>query len=123
MHRSMEAWFEWEYKGQIIKLFLDDIYYICSEERKLYIHAKNGTYQIGTTMKQEVEKMRGWPFVRIHNAYLVHIKHLECIGHQEAILRSGDRIPVSERREQRAKQAIREYLEQLKSQKKGANIQ
>ena len=102
----MEECLEWEYKGQIINLLLDDIYYICSEERKTYIHAKNGTYQIGTTVRQEAEKLRGRPFVRIHNAYLVHLKHLECIGHHEAVLRSGDRIHVSELRERRAKQEI-----------------
>lgn len=123
MYERMEEWFEWEYKGHIIKLFLDDIYYICSEERKTYIHARNGTYQIGTTMKQEVEKLRERPFVRTHNAYLVHLKHLECIGRQEAVLRNGDRVPVSERRGQRAKQEIRKYLKQMKLQKKGAKRQ
>lgn len=123
MYMCTEERFEWEYKGQIINLFLDDIYYIRSEERKTYIHAKNGIYQIGTTMKQIVEKLRGCPFVRIHNAYLVHLKYLECIGRQEAVLRSGDRIPVSERRERLAKQEIRKYLEQVKLQKNRAKRQ
>lgn len=118
----MEERLEWEYKGQIIHLFLDDIYYICSEDRKTYIHAKNGTYQIGTSVKQEAERLRHLPFVRIHNAYLVHLKHLECIGHHEAVLRSGDRIPVSERRERLAKQEIRKYLDQLKIQKNRAKL-
>lgn len=119
MYECMEEWFEWEYKGRIIKLFIDDIYYICSEKRKTYIHAKNGIYQIGTSVKQEREKMGERPFVLTHNAYLVHLKHLECIGPQEAVLRNGDRVPVSERREQRAKQEIRKYIEQMKLQKKG----
>ena len=123
MYMCMEEWFKWEYQGQIINLFLDDIYYICSEDRKTYIHAKNGTYQIGTTVKHEAERLRGQPFVRTHNAYLVHLKHLECIGRHEAVLRSGDRIPVSERREQRAKQEIRRYLGEMKLQKNGAKRQ
>lgn len=118
MYESMEEWFEWEYKGQIIRLRIDDIYYFCSEERKTYIHAKNGVYQIGTTVTMEAEKMRERPFIRTHNAYLVHLKHLECIGRQEAVLRNGDRVPVSERRERRAKQETRIYLERMRMAKK-----
>lgn len=123
MFQCTKEYFEWEYKGQIVNLFMDDIYYICSEERKTYIHAKNGVYQIGVTMKQAVEKMQGQPFVRTHNAYLVHLMHLECIGRREAVLRNGDRIPVSERREKRAKQEIRKYLKQMKLQKNEAKQQ
>lgn len=123
MNACMEDWFEWEYKGQIIKLCLDDIHYICSEERKTFIHARNGIYQIGTTVNKEAERLRKWPFVRTHNAYLVHLMHLECIGRREAVLRSGERIPVSERRERRAKQETRFYLQQIKLQKNGAKRQ
>lgn len=118
MYECMEEWFEWEYKGKVINLHMDDIYYFCSEERKTYIHAKNGVYQIGTTVKTEEEKMRKLPFIRTHNAYLVHLKHLECIGRQEAVIRNGDRVPVSERREQQAKQQMRIYWKQMRIAKK-----
>lgn len=118
MQESANDCFEWEYKGRIIHLQMDDIYYFCSEERKTYVHARNGIYQIGTTVKIEAEKLRERPFIRTHNAYLVHLKHLECIGRQEAVLRNGDRVPVSEGREQRAKQETRIYLDQIKYAKK-----
>lgn len=123
MFKCTKECFEWEYKGQIINLFLDDIYYICTEERKTYIHAKNRVYQIGGSMKQVAEKLQGRPFVRVHNAYLVHLMHLECIGRREAVLRNGERIPVSERRERWAKQEIRKYLKHMKLQKNEAKQQ
>lgn len=123
MNAYREDWLAWEYKGRIIKLWIKDIYYICSEERKIFIHARNGIYQIGTTLNKEAERMRKWPFVRTHNAYLVHLMHLECIGCREAVLRSGERIPVSERRERRAKQETRTYLQQIALQKNGAKQQ
>lgn len=119
MYEWMDEWFEWEYKGRIIKLPIDDIYYFCSEGRKTYIHAKNGVYQIGITVKMIEEKLQEQPFIRTHNAYLVHLKHLECIGRQEAVIRNGDRIPVSERREHQAKQETRIYLKQMRITKKG----
>lgn len=100
---------QWEYKGKLIRLYPDDIYFICSEQRKTYVHTAERVYQIGTTVKLEAERLRSHPFVRTHQAYLVHLKYLECIGDSEAVLRNGERVPVSQRCQTEAKQQLRTY--------------
>lgn len=113
---------EWEYKGKLICLFLDDIYYFHSEARKTYVHTATRAYQIGTSIKKEAERMRELPFIRTHNAFLVHLKKLECIGSQEAVLRNGERIPVSERCWPTAKEYTKRYLNEIHNAKKRGKI-
>lgn len=104
----------WEYKGKVIKLRLEDIYFFCAEERKIYIHTENRIYQIGGTLKAEVDKAKGHSFIHTHQAYFVNLQHLECIGRGEAVLSNGVKVPVSERKESDAKMGMRQYASHLK---------
>lgn len=103
-------WRIWEYKGYVIKLSVEEIYCICKEGRKTYLYTRSRVYRIGSTLKEEEALLRGFPFTRTHNAYLVHLKHLECIGRQEAVLRNGIKVPVSEQREKKVKQQLKDYV-------------
>lgn len=85
----------WEYKGRLLQLYGNEIYYLHSEQRKVFIHTAKRVYEIGGRLDDEEEHLKGLPMVRTHHSYLVHIRYLEEVSGNEVMLKNGERIPVS----------------------------
>lgn len=117
-----EKEYVWEFKGKLIHLYERDIYYIHLEERNIYVHTHNRTYPIGKCMQEEEEYLKEMPVLRTHYSYLIHMKYLEALTSTEAILRNGDRVPVSASRKKQVLEAVRAYFyETKKCRKTGQN--
>lgn len=97
MGRNRGGGFVWEYKGHLLHLHGREIYYLHSEQRKIFIHTAKQTYEVGGKLDEEEEFLNELPIVRTHYSYLVHIRHLERVEGNEVIMKNGERIPVSER--------------------------
>lgn len=98
MGRNRGGGFVWEYKGRLIHLYGSEIYYLHSEQRKIFIHTAKRVYEIGGKLDDEEEFLKELPIVRTHYSYLVHIRHLDEVEGNEVVLKNGERIPISEGR-------------------------
>lgn len=107
---KQEREFFWECKGGMLKLKEDDISYIHTAQRKTYLHTRERIYQIRSTLKQEEEKLKDIPVIRVHQGYLVHMADIESLIKNDVILRSGERIPVSEKRKKYVAAEVRAYV-------------
>lgn len=98
--------FVWEHKGRLLQLYGNEIYYLHSQQRKLFVHTAKNVYEIGGKLDEEEEHLKRLPMVRTHYSYLVHLRYLEQISGREATLKNGERIPVSERRRKQVYEKI-----------------
>lgn len=108
-HDANEKIYVWTFRGERIILKGKDIWYVHTEQRKLFIHTHSKSYRIGGNLKEAVERLKGLPMVKTHSAYLVHLDCLESINAHCARLKNGVSIPVSERCWKQARPVIEEY--------------
>ena len=87
----------WTFKGERILLKGREIWYVHTEQRKLFIHTRDHSYQIAGNLKEAVERLRDLPMVKTHSAYLVRLDCLEAVSIHHAVLKNGAVLPVSER--------------------------
>ncbi|MGL5436083.1 MAG: LytR/AlgR family response regulator transcription factor [Lachnospiraceae bacterium] len=102
--------FLWECKGGMLKLKGRDICYIHTAQRKTYIHTSMRVYQIRSTLKEEEQRLKDLPVIRVHHGYLVHLGGMESLIKNEVIMRNGDKIPVSERRKKYVLEQVKAYV-------------
>ncbi len=96
-HNADEQNYVWAFKGERIILKGKEIWYVHTEQRKLFVHTRNSSYQVGGNLKGAVELLKELPMVKTHSAYLVRLDCLEAISVHHAILKNGETLPVSER--------------------------
>lgn len=100
----------WDFKGDVVRLYGDEIYFIHSEQRKTYVHTRNQIYRVNTNLNDAEQQMKGLPMIRTHCSFLVHMKYLERLHGDEMILKNGASIPISEKRRKRVYDIVRSYL-------------
>lgn len=105
-----EQIYVWTFKGERIILRGRDIWYVHTEQRKLFLHTRSKSYRVGGNLKEAVERLKELPMVKTHSAYLVHLDCLEAINAHCAILKNGVKLPVSERCWKEARQVIEGYF-------------
>lgn len=105
---------DWElycdFKGSIIHLSGEEIYYIYSEHRKTYVHTEEKSYQINVRLSEVEQMLEGLPMVRTHCSFLVNLRHMKYLGGFEMHMNNGIVIPVSEKRRQDVYRQVRLYL-------------
>ena len=65
-----------EVKGEILYIHPQDIMYISREEKVSKIVTVEHEYEVKTTIKELEERLREFPFFRIHKSYLVHLNYV-----------------------------------------------
>ncbi|MDO4268092.1 MAG: LytTR family DNA-binding domain-containing protein [Eubacteriales bacterium] len=113
-----EREYVWEFKGKLIHLYERDIYYVHLEQRHIYVHTRSRSYQIGRKIQEEEEYLRDMPVIRTHYSYLIHMRYLEALSSTEAILRNGERVPVSASRRRQVHETVKHYFYQVKNVQK-----
>ena len=110
MKTVKEGEFAWEYKGRVIHLYEDEIYYFHSEQRKTYVHTANNFYEGRWKLGEVEERFQNLPMIRTHHSFLVHMKNLELLHGREVIMKNGEHIPVSESHRKQVFDAARIYF-------------
>lgn len=82
------------HKESMIKISLDDIYYIEADRNYCRVFAKKQQYLLVTTLKDVEEKLTDRRFLRIHRSYIVNLSHLDEIGGNHVVI-FGRSLPLS----------------------------
>ena len=79
------------------KVFLRDIYYIESNNKKVTVHTTGGTYEVQGTMDEFASGL-GPAFYRCHRCYLVNFAMVSSYNQNEIIIANGDCILLAYRK-------------------------
>ncbi len=73
------------YRGQMIKLLLEEILYVEADRNYCHIVTPKQSYLLTATLKVMHDKLPGAIFVRVHRSYIVNITRLDVVaeGHVE----------------------------------------
>jgi len=86
----------WIFKGETIILKGKEIWYVHTEQRKLFVHTRSKSYRVGGNMKGAVAFLKDLPMIKTHASYLVRLDCLESVNGHRALLKNGAALPVSE---------------------------
>lgn len=83
------------------KLFLSDIEYIETINRKVLFHLRNGEKEAGYFKMRDLEdRLEPFFFVRCHNGIIVNVDCIESLHDLTVTLYSGDKIYITRSRKQ-----------------------
>lgn len=75
------------------KIYLSEIQYIETYERKIRIHCRDGRNETGRLKLQDLEeRLKPYPFIRCHNSYIVNVDYIRQIQGMSVMLLSGEVI-------------------------------
>lgn len=90
-----------EYNHKIEKIKTDDILYVESDKRVLYIYGSFGQRTIYQKLDDFENKVKG--FIRCNKSYLVNSQHISIFSKEGIILKNNKKKPVSYKRYKEAK--------------------
>lgn len=98
------------YKGELLKLDTDQIFYLETIQKVTYVHTRKKEY---ATRKRIDEMMKELPqnFVRCHQSFVINMDKIVYFAAGQAELANGQRIPVSRNRYRVTKETFMKYLE------------
>ena len=98
-----------KYKNMISNIQLDDITFIESDKRLVYIHTVSGVEKCYTALDSVAEKMTG-NFLRCHKSYLVNMDMIKHYYGNRFELFNGEEVPISRNYLSYAKQIYMKYI-------------
>ena len=108
-------------KRQVSKLIIDtrqdyrviptsDIIYIEVDKHDLWVNLSGGTkYRLSGTMKEIEERLKGQPFCRCNNCYLINLDYIESVKGDKVFI-CGTSLLVSRPRKKLLKDALNNYV-------------
>lgn len=80
------------------KFDVDDILYFEYVNRKIKIKTVDGVFYFRDQMKNLMNKMNEYHFESCHQSYLINLKYVIRLKGYNLVLKSGDKIPVSQKK-------------------------
>ena len=96
-------------KTEVIRISLDNIFYIESEGRKVHIYCQKETLTYYEKLDCLENQLRS-EFVRCHKSYLVNMKWVRRVDSKLVFLTNGIEIPVSRNKMTETKDKVFEYF-------------
>lgn len=81
-------------KGGMVRLNVEDIYYVESVGHNLIYHTASEDYIVSGTMKKAEEELQDQDFSRGNKCYLINLKHVDGIKEKCAVVR-GNMLQIS----------------------------
>ncbi|WP_066067620.1 LytR/AlgR family response regulator transcription factor [Neobacillus soli] len=96
---------------RIILVDIDNILYIGTENRQVFVKAVNDKYIIDTNLYEIEQKLENHSFLRVHRGYIINLKYVSEIeqwfnGTYNLIFCDGSKVPVS----RSYAKTVRQYL-------------
>lgn len=92
---------------------IDDIIYIEVVDHNLIYHCIDNKITINGTMRKLESDLQGLFFIRIHNSYIVNMRHVIEVKNKNLLLKNGKELPIARSKKENFRQA---YLNFKKEQ-------
>lgn len=94
----------------LYKIYVNDIKYIETYDRKTLIHMKDKEVVCFYTMKILEEKLNAFNFIRCHSSFIVNTQFIQSIEKLVIFLTTGEQIPISQQKRKDVMRLIAVYL-------------
>lgn len=95
-------------KGGMVRVNVEDIYYVESAGHNLAYHIANGTHLTSGTMKSAEAQLTGSGFSRGNTCYLINLAHVDGIQDKCAVVK-GEKLQISRPRMNAFMQDLAKY--------------
>ncbi len=95
-------------------VLIGDITYIEGYRRRVKVHVSDEEYEHTGKISDAYEKLRDHGFLRIHQGYVINMRHIRTFGSTEVILKDGTKIPIGEKRRKEALLMYDKYIQKWK---------
>lgn len=93
------------------KLRIEDIMYIETSRHKNLFHTTDGVYSIYKKLNEIEEDLKEYGFLRIHQSFLVNMRHVHKISSYVLTLKNGKELSVPKSRYQEVKRKYANHLD------------
>ncbi len=92
---------------------IEKIVYVEGQRKKQLVHVdgREAPIALSRTMGELEEQLTGEGFIRIHKGYLVNYRSIQLVDRGEVVLTTGERLPVSRRKERETKDRLLEFVQ------------
>lgn len=94
-------------------IHIDDIIYIEVIDHNLIYHCIDNNITINGTMRKLESDLQGLFFIRIHNSYIVNMRHVIEVKNKNLLLKNGKELPIARSKKESFRQT---YLNFKKEQ-------
>lgn len=82
-------------KESVTKIKIDEIYYLEIEGHHIHVHTEKEKHRKYGTLNKELETLSGFRFMKCNQSYVVSLKKIKSISHNEITMINNERIPMS----------------------------
>lgn len=113
-HRVMHEKYLASWKNQRNVLRIGDITYIEGYRRRIKVHVAGSEYEHTGKVSDAYEKLKDHGFVRVHQGYVINMRHIKTFGSTEVVLSDNSVVPISEKRRKEALLIYDKYIQKWK---------
>ncbi|MDO4290305.1 MAG: LytTR family DNA-binding domain-containing protein [Eggerthellaceae bacterium] len=95
--------------GNVMRISPDDIDFVESDRRKVRIHMADAVVETYGSLAR-MASMLPPEFIQCHKSFLVNMDRVAELQPEDAVLLSGERVPVSQKRRKFVKESLLEHL-------------
>lgn len=97
----------------IVKFSSNDLYYAEVDGHYIFFHTTEAVYRQKISMKELEEQLSGFSFKRCNNCYLVNLKYVDAVDHEDVKIH-GEWLKISRPRKKEFLQALANYMGGIK---------
>lgn len=100
-------------QGNIVNLPIDKLIYIegCGKSQLVHLAGEEVPTEVSSQMQSLEDELAKDGFLRVHKGYLVNYRFIRHIGGGEVTLTTGEKIPMSRRKEQETRDAYLKLMQ------------
>ena len=96
-------------QDSVKKVPVDTIYYVEIQNRMLYYHTSEGEYVVRGTIKNALDMLSPYHFVKCNHWYIVNLKYVTEVRDNTAIV-AGKELEISQRKKNAFLNALMDYV-------------
>ncbi len=112
MKKRTKKYLSLNYKNSVMKLDIDNIYYIEVLDHDLIYHTKTGDICVRGIMREVEDKLKDEAFFRSNKAYLINMEYVDGVEENDVII-GTDRLRISRARKKEFMDALNDYMNEV----------
>lgn len=95
-------------KGGVVRLELNDIYYIESQGHQLIFYTKEGDFETSGAIKHYENDFKEEGFYRVHKGFIINLKYVQGINESFVVMKSTE-LPIGRTKKKGFLEALTKY--------------
>ncbi len=101
-----------QFNGQIHRLYLSEIYYLESYQRKTSVVTSYGKIRVMSRLDEEEQHLPSSEFIRVNRHNIINMEHIKTVYHDNIIMENGEIVYISRTKKKAFLEVYMEYLKE-----------